>query len=580
MSDGWDGPQPIAAVRDIEAYTTPHPPGPIDLELAGNEGRAPPASVLDALAALDGEALRRYPDLGELRSAIADRHGVSPERVLVTAGGDQAIDLVSRAFLTPGQALCTHTPSFVMIERAARFAGGDVVAVPWHGGAFPVDELLAHAGDATPLVILVSPNNPTGATIDEAAFRQVVEGAAPALVVVDHAYVEFTETDLTAVAAAYDNAAVIRTLSKAYGLAGARVGYLLGHPRLIEYLRRLRGPYPLSVPSIAAATARLEDDVGVAPYVDTVRSTRSRLEACLDRLGVDRSDSEGNFVLGRFPDGRWAFDALAGLGIRTRLFPDRPALADALRITVPDQADDGARVEAALEAAVAPEAILLDMDGVIADVSGSYRQAIVRTAEDFGVAVTPDDIEASKQAGDANDDWELTHKLVTAAGVDAAFEDVKAAFEAHYLGEGEAEEALFERERLVDGGALDALAERRPLAVVTGRPRRDADRFLGHHGIADRFDALVCKEDAPSKPSPEPVAEALDRLGCSRAWLVGDTPDDIRAARAAGVVPIGVVPPNTPRAAVAPTLGEAGAARVLDGLDDVVALLDSATAGR
>jgi len=120
---------------------------------------------------------------------------------------------------------------------------------------------------------------------------------------------------------------------------------------------------------------------------------------------------------------------------------------------------------------------------------------------------------------------------------------------------------------------LRALAERLPLAVVTGRPRADAEAFLDRAGIAGAVSALVTMEDAPSKPDPAPVRLAMERLGVSRAWMVGDTPDDVRAARAAGVLPLGVIPSGEDAAAWRRVLLAAGAGRVLDGLDELLEVL-------
>jgi HAD superfamily phosphatase len=109
--------------------------------------------------------------------------------------------------------------------------------------------------------------------------------------------------------------------------------------------------------------------------------------------------------------------------------------------------------------------------------------------------------------------------------------------------------------------------------VVTGRPRRDAHHFLDLHGIADCFSAVVCMEDGPPKPAPDPVRAALRQLGVTRAWMFGDTVDDVRAARAAGVVPLGVLPPGDPDPSLPAALFAAGAARVLDGVAAVQGLL-------
>ena len=133
-------------------------------------------------------------------------------------------------------------------------------------------------------------------------------------------------------------------------------------------------------------------------------------------------------------------------------------------------------------------------------------------------------------------------------------------FQSLYLGPGGAP-GLCEAETLIPRPALlRRLAARRPLAVVTGRPRDEAESFLDRFGIRGLFGAVVCMEDAPAKPSPAPVRMALERLGVGAAWMVGDTPDDVVAAQRAGVVPIGVVAPRDDPAAVTTSLRAAGAA--------------------
>jgi HAD superfamily hydrolase (TIGR01548 family) len=219
-----------------------------------------------------------------------------------------------------------------------------------------------------------------------------------------------------------------------------------------------------------------------------------------------------------------------------------------------------------------PEALLFDLDGVLVDVSRSYRRAIVETARSFGVRLTAERVAAAKRAGDANNDWVVTRRLVAAAGVDAPLDEVTRRFEALYQGDG-ARPGLCEDERpLCDRALLEALARRRPLGVVTGRPRRDALAFLERFGLGGLFGAVVTMEDAPAKPSPAPVRLCLERLGVGHAWLVGDTPDDVRAARAAGVVPLGVVAPGDARRDAEAALFAAGAARVLGSLDELAGL--------
>jgi HAD superfamily hydrolase (TIGR01548 family) len=254
---------------------------------------------------------------------------------------------------------------------------------------------------------------------------------------------------------------------------------------------------------------------------------------------------------------------LAALGIAVRAFAGRADLDGWLRITLPGEEAVFDRLCRALRAVLAPEAVLFDLDGVLADVSGSYRQAILQTAASYGVELSGEEIVAAKAAGGANNDWELTRRLLAAHGVEAPLDEVTDRFEALYQGSDGRPGLRLSESLLVERSWLARVAASHRLGVVTGRPAADAERFLSEHGVSDLFSAVVTMEEAPAKPDPAPVRLALNRLGVERAWLLGDTVDDARAARAAGVLPVGVVAPGDPRATVTQALLAAGAAVVL-----------------
>lgn len=306
---------------------------------------------------------------------------------------------------------------------------------------------------------------------------------------------------------------------------------------------------------------------------------QSRLFSLLQELGATPSPAEGNAVLAHFKNASWVCDALAGLGIAVRPFVDNAMSStgetvSSLRIICPGESKAYTHIEHALRCALRPEALLLDMDGVLADVSSSYRKAILLSAEAFGVKLLPTEISLAKAEGSSNNDWELTHRLLRIRGVNVSLAEVIECFENLYQGR-DPRSGLRNTERLtVDSSWVKRLAGEISLGVVTGRPRADARRFLKEVGIVDWITTLVCMEDAPLKPSPEPITLALKKLGCKRAWMVGDTPDDIRASARAGVIPLGVVAPGEDREQVSPILIEAGAARVLERLEAVEALLE------
>jgi HAD superfamily hydrolase (TIGR01548 family) len=296
--------------------------------------------------------------------------------------------------------------------------------------------------------------------------------------------------------------------------------------------------------------------------VASVREERRRLFDLLAELGTEPLPSQANFVTTRCRDSRWMRDAMAGLGIGVRYFADRPGLETSVRVTCPGDAATYERLEAALRTVLRPEAILLDMDGVLADVSGSYRQCVLRTAAHFGMTVTNDQVTAAKAAGDANNDWIVTHRLLAEHGVDVPLEDITRVFQDLYQGT-DTTAGLRDTERmLMSRETLQRLREVGPLAVVTGRPRKDMEYFLDLHDLAELIPVTVCMEDAPSKPDPTGVRLAMQRLGVRHAWMLGDTPDDIRAARGAGVLPLGVVAPGDDFDTLADALYAAGGARV------------------
>ncbi len=572
-SDEPFSPPPLERLREAIAYGVPRPLIPTDLALDGNEGPLPDRALLRSLAERDPALVRAYPRAAAaaFERQLAAHHGIEHARVLVTAGGDDALDRACRVMLAPGRSLVFPSPSFEMLLRYARLSGAEIIEVPWLEGPYPVDAVLAAARDTTTMIAVVSPNNPTGAIAHAHDVERLARARPHTLVLLDLAYTEFTEHELCAPALQLPNVLVVRTFSKAYGLAGLRVGYALGHPRLIAWMRAAGAPYPVSGLSLALAAAQLErGKQAIAPFVAAVRREREALRTLLERLGLRAQRSHANFVLARLPDPLWLRDALAGLGIAVRIFPGRRHLEDAVRISLPGDAERFERLGAALRTVLAPEALLFDLDGVLADVSRSYRQAIIDTAAHWGVRIGSRQIAEEKARGDANNDWVLTHRLLRRHGVEVSLDEVTGVFEAHYQGSA-TRPGLHERETpLVPRALLERLAHRLPLGIVTGRPRRDAERFLERHRLRALFRTLVCMEDtARPKPDPAPLRLALHRLGIEHAWFVGDTIDDVVAARRAGLLPIGVVAPGEPRRAAAERLRDAGAARVLDTLEAI-----------
>lgn len=554
----------INPALDAEPYAPYRFPKDVTMRLDGNEGGPVSPSVLSCLSELSPEALSRYPDPKPLEAQLAARAGLTPEQVVLTAGADEGLMRACRAFLFPGRELILPEPTFEMIPRFAAASGGTVVSVPYGRAGYPLDAVLDAISPDTGVIAVVSPNNPCGQVITGSQLRSL-SGAAPgAMILVDLAYTEFADEDLTQLALTLPNVLVFRTFSKAAGLAGLRLGYAMGASCWVGALRAAGLPYPVSLPALLIATESLVVDEAQAQRAAQTVVHRERLRAHLTSLGVDTPPSQGNFILVRGVNPRWWRDGLAAQGIAIRAWPSREGLEDAVRISVPSDPAELSRLEDALAVIARPQALLFDLDGVLADVSRSYRQAIVQTADHFGVSLSTEQVEAAKAAGNANNDWILTQTLIEQAGKSVSLERVTQVFEGLYQGEDGTPGLCLTESMIGQREPLARLSAATKLAIVTGRPRRDAETFLKRFGLQEYFDAIVTMEDAPAKPDPEPVSLALRRLGVTRAWMLGDTPDDVIAARGAGVLPIGVRLPNPVSRAQGDVLRRAGAAAVFD----------------
>jgi histidinol-phosphate aminotransferase len=309
------------------------------LDLSDNTSRygVPPAARRALATPLD-PARYPTPHADTLTAAAAAALGV-PEDALVTGtGSDALLDLAFHACAPPGATIAFTEPVFPMVPLFARKRGLAMRAVARHtSGALDLDALLAGPAD---LVYVCSPDNPTGARVPDAVLAALL-ARAPGVVVLDEAYVEFAANTPEAaraharLAARHPRLVVTRTLSKAWGLAGLRVGLAIAAPTPAARMRELRGPYALAAPSERAAAAVLRADAAwVARRVALVRRDRARLGAALVALGLAPLPSHANFVLVPVRDATTLAQRLEAAGVRVRALTALPGIGDAIRITV------------------------------------------------------------------------------------------------------------------------------------------------------------------------------------------------------------------------------------------------------
>jgi len=333
--------------------TTPISAGigkPLDLSDNTSLYGVPPAAWR-ALQAPAREDATRYPSAfaDPLRAALARYTGAAIDRITTGCGSDDVLDTAIRVAAEPGSRIAFSDPTFSMLPHFARHNRLEAVPVPLTA-AFDIDaDRMLETGAA--VIYLCSPGNPTGNAASRAAIERVLAGAR-GLVIVDEAYAEFAEETWVDDAIRRPHLLVVRTLSKAFGLAGLRVGYGVGDAALIARLEEARGPYRVgALAERVAVTALSEDLAWMRDQAACVRRDRAHLIRALAALGLEPLPSDANFVLVPVPDACATAGRMREAGVEVRAFPGLTRVGDAVRITVgPAAAIE--RVLAALKEAV------------------------------------------------------------------------------------------------------------------------------------------------------------------------------------------------------------------------------------
>ncbi|WP_373371486.1 histidinol-phosphate transaminase [Microvirga sesbaniae] len=352
-------PQPRPGVMQIDAYV----PGKSKAagvakvhKLSSNETPLGPSpKAVEAIRSFDH--LELYPDGAStrLREAIAARYGLDPNRIICGAGSDELLALITHAYVGPGDEGIFTEHGFLVYRIAILAAGGTPVVAPETDLRTDVDAILARVTEKTKIVFLANPNNPTGTYIPFDEVKRLHAGLPPHVVLVlDAAYAEYVrrndyESGLELVATS-ENVVMTRTFSKIYGLANLRLGWMVAPAPIADAVNRIRGPFNVSGPAMAAGIAAIQDEAHVATAVEHNERWLAWLTREIEALGLKVTPSVGNFLLIHFPqeEGRTAKDAdafLSGRGLILRRI-DAYGLPHALRLTVGGEEANGLVVAA------------------------------------------------------------------------------------------------------------------------------------------------------------------------------------------------------------------------------------------
>ncbi|MCW8997394.1 MAG: histidinol-phosphate aminotransferase family protein, partial [Kangiellaceae bacterium] len=391
--------------------------------------------------------LWRYPERLSLEQKIATMNSLTPSQVLCTNGGDEAIMILMR-IIKETSSLILPLPAFSQYTWGNESWQLNSQLISARSNlTIDLDATLA-AVKRTPgaITVITRPNNPTGESIEWNKLVKLIETSKEVggWIFLDEAYIEFSEQTLSSQASnksnqlvsQFENLVILRTLSKAYGLAGIRLGYLIGNEKLIDEFGQRCMPFNVPQPSLQIADSALSSrNVSeMYEYCKQIKENRTILQNWLIKNGIESIKSDANFILFRVPPSQaQAIQSFLGKnGIAVRTF-NRGELSGCVRVTIPYELG---RLMPLLEQVLTPKLICLDMDGVLIDTSSSYDETIKATVKYFSdVEVQQQQIFELKDNGGFNNDWVLTQQLLKQDGFDISLKAVTDKFQELYLGE-------------------------------------------------------------------------------------------------------------------------------------------------
>lgn len=324
-------------IRKMKSYSAP-PQGKVVAKLNQNENSFElPDSLKECiLREIQYASWARYPEYDHigLRSKLAERFSINPEQIILSNGSNGLIYALMSALISPGDGLLYAPPSFSLFQVAAEIHQARLIPVPVNTDfSLDADSILRSVTDSK-LAVFSSPCNPTGVLMKQELIRDLVE-TSNGFVLIDEAYGEFTDKTVIPLIEEYPNLVVLRTFSKALGLAGLRIGYLIGQEEVVQEIRKVTVPYSVNQFSACAAARILDVPQWIDGQVDKIVFERDELCKSLRAVpGVTPYPSQANFILFRVDDGKYVFDELLKKGILVRDMSGYPELQNFLRVTV------------------------------------------------------------------------------------------------------------------------------------------------------------------------------------------------------------------------------------------------------
>ena len=391
------------------------------------------------------------------------------------------------------------------------------------------------------------------------------------IVVIDEAYYQFTGKSSVPLIKKYDNLFIMQTFSKAFGLAGLRLGYIISNKNNIRNIQKVLSPYSVNNVAVLCAFAALKDLNYVKKYVAEVKKSKLLLCRNLNNFGIKYYKSDANFVLLNIGSKAAKFcEKLKEKRILVRDRSNDQFLDGCVRITLGTINQTKQLIKALRQVIKEINPLLIfDIDGVLVDVSTSYRIAIKLTAEYFtNVKITLEEIQSYKNKSRYNNDWDLTEAVIQSRGKNIEKQKIIEKFQENY------NKLIINEKWLLNKRILNLLSKRYNLAILTGRPKKEATYILRKNRVKDYFSTIIAMEDvSKQKPNPDGILKILSTYSNSSAYYFGDSIDDMKAAFLANISPVGVLPPQDKSLILQNLLVKNGAKTVISNINQMMEVL-------
>lgn len=523
-------------------------------------------SDLFSVEELPVELFNTYPEYDKLYAKIADYYSVSKDSLILTNGSDEGISIIAYSFIEAGiDRAIVSDPCFAIIPHSLKLAGANIRAVKVNSDlSFNTKGIETELASGAKMAFFASPENPTGAVLDYKQVSSWCKKYPETLFVIDEAYGEYNQASCLSLIKEFDNLLVLKTFSKAWGMAGLRLGMVFGKPELIEVLGRVKLPYSVNAAAVWMAQKLLDN----APHVQTeVKDSLIRLDNLaleIEQRGYRVKRGQSNSVLIEMGFLAKRFTQFCrGESVLVR---DRSELIDGMVRVSTGTKEENEKFLQALDKFSKSFGIMFDLDDTIVDTSKSFAKVVEKLVEQYtGIPLKAGELRSLKAEGGYNDDWVATQELIRRRGFEADIEDIVLTAIPMYR------KIATEAEELIcDLALLKTLRKRHKVFVVTGRCRVEYDPVWGER-LDPLFDQIYCVGDRPHlqvKPSGDYLAACMQENELSDAIYIGNSVDDVAAARSIKLEAFGVTTTLD-----AEQLTKSGASRVMNSVDELKELL-------